>query len=116
MSDMMGGMPPQGMQGDPIKENESFLNPTDLGLMAGEGRFTPDMSVRDVLQDLGIDVDGPADQLVEFAKKQSENANPINKMQNIAGSGQAASPPPVAPQAMAQGPPPSLEGLINQGA
>jgi hypothetical protein len=116
MADMMGGMPPQGMQGDPIKENESFLNPTDLGLMAGERRFTPDMTVIQVLEELGIDPNGSADQLIKLAQDQAKNANPINKMQNIASSGQAASPPPVVPQAMAQGPPPSLEGLINQGA
>ena len=126
MADMMnmpptGGMPPPGGS-DPIKENESFLNKTDLGMMAGEGRFSPDQTVRDVLTELGIDVEGPATQLVEFAQKQTENATVPGKMKNMSSLGQPApqGPPSAMPQGPApgpQGPPPSMEGLMNmQGA
>ena len=128
MADMMmpptGGTPPMGgpPMNDPIKDNESFLNKTDLGVMAGERRFTPDQSVRDVLTELGIDVEGPATQLVEFAQKQSQNAEVSGKMKNIASSGQPKpmpSPqgPMPGPAPGPQGPPPSMEGLMNiQGA
>jgi hypothetical protein len=87
--------------------------------MAGEGRFNEKMTVRDALQELGIDVDGPVTQLTEFAQKQTQNATVPGKMKNIASMGQPAPPPPggMGPAPGPQGPPPSLEGLMNmQGA
>jgi hypothetical protein len=77
-----GGPPPGGPS--PVMKNMSALNPVDAATMASSGNFTPDMTVRDYFQKMGIDVDGPVTQLVEFAKKQSQNANPMNKMRNIA--------------------------------
>lgn len=132
MSDMQGmppqGMPPQGnpmsggRQPSPIMKNLSVLNPKDANLIGSSGQFSPDMTVRDFLAQQGIDVDGPATQLVEMAKKQSANANPMNKMRNIAADtglkpgGQPSTMPGVKPMVAPPGQPaPSgMEGLLNK--
>lgn len=79
---------------DPITANRSILNPADMAQMKQSGEFNSDMTVRQVMERLGIDVDGSASQLIEFQKKQMENANPLNKMKNIAGAGAPNTPPP----------------------
>jgi hypothetical protein len=100
-----------GASKDPIRQNMSGFNPVDLAAMKQSGTFTPDMKVKDVLLKIGIDPEGPATQLVEFAKKQTQNADPLAKMKNIAAT---------APQGQAQGQPPAeeplpagLDGLMN---
>jgi hypothetical protein len=89
MGDMQQPMmpPAQGYMGaskDPMRKNVSIMNPADLALMKQEGQFTPDMKLGDMLAKMGLDVNGPATQLVEFIQKNVQNADPLGKMQNIA--------------------------------
>jgi len=103
-----------GASEDPVKQNMSMFNPVDMAAMKQSGAFTPDMKVKDVLLKIGIDPEGPATQLVEFAKKQHQNADPLGKMKNIASTA-----PQGEPQGEPQGqpavesPPQGLEGLMN---
>lgn len=82
-------MPGKLMGGDAMKENRSMFNPTDVASMkqdvAGMGGMGPDTTIRNYLGTMGIDVDGPVTQLTDFAKKQTDNADPLKKMQNMAG-------------------------------
>lgn len=102
-----------------MKQNRSMFNPTDMAAMKQGGEFSGNMTVRDVMAKLGIDVDGPATQLIEFGKKQTQNANPLSKMKNIAsGAGTRPKPRPniQAPSpgmARPQGAAPGMEGLLK---
>jgi hypothetical protein len=78
---------------DPIRANASIFNPADMAMMKQYGDFNKKMTVRQALEKLGIDVDGPVEQLMQFARKNVENANPLNKMRNIAQGG-APTPAP----------------------
>jgi hypothetical protein len=101
---------------NPVKDNMSIMNPVDQAYMKQSGEFSPEMTVRDVLGKFGIDVDGPAQQLVDFGIKQVENADSVRKMQNIAGQGgQGGQMPPAPEQGMPQMPPEQggLEGLLG---
>ena len=105
----MGGAP----GGNPVKDNMSMLNPTDLAVMKGTGQVGGDETVRDVLAQFGIDVDGPATQLAEFAQKQVKNSSAMGKMKNMQPQG---GPTPQAPQAPPQGqpgPPPGMDSLLG---
>jgi len=107
---------------EPMEQNKSIFNPADMAAMKQSGQFSQNMTVRQAMEKLGIDVDGPVAQLTEFAKKQVENANPLNKMKNIAQGGGApppggpppgdlgGNPPPTPPPAQGQG----LEGLLRR--
>jgi hypothetical protein len=102
-------------------KNLSVFNPKDANLIGSSG-MSPDMSVRDFLAQQGIDVDGPVTQLVEMAKKQAMNANPMNKMRNIANDaglkpgGQPPTMPGVKPMVAPPGQPApaGMEGLLNK--
>lgn len=103
----------------------SLFNPTDLAASkqakdAGKGSFAgmdESTSVRDFLSGLGIDVEGPVTQLMQFAKQNMDKADPLNKMENIAatapggpapgGPTPGGSPPPSPPPAA-----PGMEGLM----
>lgn len=98
-----------GASQDPLKKNMSLMNPMDLAAMKQSGDFgnIKNMSVKEVLMKIGIDPEGPAEQLVEFSRKQVENADMVGKMQNIAADSQGEQPggqPPAAP---------GLEGLLG---
>ena len=101
----MGGAP----GGDVIKENMSPFNPTDLGMM--KQNMSPDMSVRDFMSQMGIDVDGPVSQLEQLAGKQTSNATGLGKMRNI-----AKAPPmggaPMGPSGPPAGPSPGMDKLL----
>jgi len=98
-----GGPPPGGPPGgDVIKNNASMLNPADLAGMKQSGMGGSGGTVRDFLSKLGIDVEGPVQQLVDFGKKQLQGGPPMNKMKAIAG-GAPGGPPPGPPPG---GPPP----------
>jgi hypothetical protein len=105
---------------DPIRANASIFNSADLGMMKQSGDFTRNMTVRQALEKLGIDVDGPVDQLMQFAQKNVENANPLNKMKNIAQGG-APTPAPTGNMASPPGesavgtPPGGLNKLMRGG-
>lgn len=96
-----------GASKDPIRKNMSFANPMDLAMMKKEGAFTQGMTVNEALQKLGIDPNGPVEQLVEFGKKQVENGDMVGKMQNIAADSQGAIPEEPAST-------PGLEGLLRR--
>ena len=114
MSDMMPGKNPlQGNpQGNPLQDNLSMLNPTDLAVMKQQGNIDQNMRVRDFLSQMGIDVDGPVTQLTEFAQKQTQNATAMGKMKNIAQAnpqGRMGSPQGRMPA----GPPPEEPSMDN---
>jgi hypothetical protein len=96
---------------NPVKDNMSIMNPVDQAYMKQSGEFNSEMTVRDMLAKFGIDVDGPAQQLVDFGMKQVENADPVRKMQNIAGQGGQGGQMPPAPEQSAPQMPPGQGGL-----
>jgi hypothetical protein len=99
---------PQQVEGR-VAANESILNPTDLGMMVQDKRIDPNMSVDDFMRQIGVDPQGPVTQLITAMGKQSQMANPANKMRAIAGVPQA--PPQGAPQGPAARP--GLRGLLG---
>ena len=103
-----GGMPPPG-GGDPIRDNASFMNPADLAMKKQEGGIQPGMTVRSFLEQQGIDVEGPIDQLTKFALKQSQNKNMRGKAQSMAGGQPPGGPPPGGPPAG----PPQPQGMAG---
>ncbi len=113
---------PQGAPPSPVTKNLSMFNGRDAGLMQSTGQLSPNMSVRQFLEAQGVDVEGPVTQLVDMAKKQVENANPMNKMRNIAADtalqkgGQPNAQPGVKPMVAPPGQPSpaGMEGLINK--
>lgn len=96
--------PPGGIMGagkDALTQNMSFFNPADAAMIAQKKIFTADMTVAQALAKVGIDVNGPAQQIVDFAKKQLENGDVVKKMENMSqedtgepGQGEGAVPPP----------------------
>jgi hypothetical protein len=90
-----------------VQQNMSVLNPVDAAVMKQDGAMgnPGEQTVMDALQKLGIDPQGPATQLVEWAKSQMKNANPANKMRAISGGG-AKRPPREKP---------SMESLLGKG-
>jgi hypothetical protein len=122
MSDQIPPNSPPGSMGSAVDKNLSMLNQGDVALQMASGQITPDMTIRDFFKGKGIDVDGPLSQLMDFMGKQKENANPINKMRNIAadtalqrGGGPQTQPgvkPMVAPPV--QPAPAGMEGLMNR--
>ena len=115
---MPPGMPPQGapMGGgveDKVRGMRSIMNPVDASMMKQDGDIDPNMTVIELLQQMGIDPEGPASQFRDFAKKQMENSNPLNKMKGLAGGGMP-SPGGMPPQGMPpQAPPPDFDKLMG---
>lgn len=124
MADMMQGGMPKGMPPgkSPVNDNLSNLNPNDASLQFASGQIRPDMTIRQYFATKGIDVDGPVSQLTDFMAKQQQNANPMNKMRNIAADtalqkgGQPQTMP--GPKPMVQPPgqpaPAGIQGLLNK--
>lgn len=106
MSDMMPPARPGMGTDNPVMKNRSIFNPMDLASMKQGGEFSDmgSMTVSDVLVKMGIDPNGPAQQLVEFGRKQVENADMVGKMQNIASDTTGGEEPPVEDT--------GLEGLL----
>ncbi len=110
MSSMMqpppGGPPPQG-GGDPMGAMDGARSPfsgVDLASMAGDGTVGKGQTVRQFLGGLGIDVDGPLEQLLQFQKQAGANRQPLQKMQSIAGAQAPPGAPPGRPPMAATGP------------
>lgn len=82
-----------------VQQSQSILNPTDLSMMVQDGKIRPDMTVNQFLEQVGVDPNGPVTQLMQMMNKQSQDANPVNKMQAIAGQAPGGMPPgqPAAP-------------------
>ena len=112
-------MPPlnQQLDSNPITQNLSMLNPGDGAYMKQQGMVKEGMTVRELLTNMGIDVEGPVEQLTEFARKQTENAGGISKMQNIAASPQGAPGGPQGPggptNPMPPGGTPDMDNLLG---
>ena len=110
-----GGIaPPDPMDGalvegiDPFEGQRSILNPVDATVMAGRS-MKPGATVRQVMEQFGIDVDGPATQLQQLGQQQIDKANPLNKMRAIASQKtQRPSRPPGMPPGMPPGGPPGM--------
>ena len=117
MSDPMmmnkGAPPSPGPATQSLKDNASIFNPVDIAGMRSPGHpmnIDPQKTtIRQYFQQNGVDVDGPVIQLVKFAKDQAGKANPINKMQNMAGSANQGVPVPPMSGGM-KGPPPGGSG------
>lgn len=119
-------MPPGGrpvnprVQGSNVMQNLSPMNPNDLGLMAASGEFTMNMTVAEWMQKVGIDVNGPMTQILDFVKRMQSNMDPLNKVRAMGSMPRGASPPgaPGAPpQAQPQAPAPTggLSTLLRGG-
>lgn len=111
MSDMpMNGKGYMSAATDPIRKNASIFNPMDLAMMKEEGAFTgmENMTARQAFEQfcskVGINPDGPVQQLVEFGRKQVENGDMLGKMQNISQEGNEEEPLPT----------PGLEDLMKE--
>lgn len=114
---MMPQAPAQKNVGQAMDENLSIMNPQDAFLMAEKGMLRKDMTIRELFSTLGVDVEGPVAQLADMVQRETEKANPLNKMKAVAGAGQMTDP--VAAK-MGGGNPPaqsggSLEDLIGMG-
>jgi len=111
---MQGGMSPQGGGiEDKVKNMRSIMNPVDASMMKQDGQVDPNMTVIQLLEQLGIDPEGPASQFTDFAKRQHENANPLNKMKGLAGGGmqRGGGMPPGGMSE--QAPPPDFDKLMR---
>jgi hypothetical protein len=114
MKGMGGGMgaPPGG--GSALQGQESIFNPADATAIAGRGDINAQMTVRDVLGKMGIDVEGPASQLVKFSQDQMQKRTMSGKM----GMQRPPAAPQGAPPGMTPGrgaPPPSPQGAGSPG-
>ena len=100
-----------------VKGMRSIMNPADVSMMKQDGDIDPNMTVIEFLEQMGIDPQGPASQFKDFAMKQMENANPLNKMKGLAGGGSPPGVPPGAPQGLPGGlqgaPPPDFDKLMR---
>jgi hypothetical protein len=114
MSDQMPSGGIMGATSDPVKKNMSLFNPMDAAAIKESGEFQgmQNMTVRQAFdsfcQKVGIDPEGSATQLVEFAKSQVKNADMVGKMDSIARDSQGEEG--AQPEA-----PPGLDSLM-QGA
>ena len=89
---MMPEAPAQKNVGQAMDENLSVMNPQDAFLMAEKGMLRADMTIRELFSGLGVDVEGPVAQLAEMVQRETQKANPLNKMKAIAGAGQMTDP------------------------
>jgi hypothetical protein len=96
---------------DVINRNMSIFNPADNAAMKqmGAGNIQG-KTVADVLATFGISPDDPAEKLVQFGKQQMQNANPLNKMKNIARD---AGNTPQAPEQPPEDDLGAFEGLMR---
>ena len=107
-----GGPAPSGPAGaPPVGPQDSILNPNDALRGAARGRLSPDMTVRQGLEQMGIDVDGPISQLPGAMKSQVQNATTEGKIRSAAPPGASAPGLPGGPAPLPGGPAPSGGGL-----
>ena len=90
-----------------MKSQRSMFNAQDVTAMAQDGTIKPDMTVRELFQQFGVDVDGPVSQLVKLQQDQASKNDPMKKMQALAGGpapmGQPEQPNPTGrPTAVSQ--------------
>lgn len=99
-----GGAPMPG--GPPGGDRSSLLNPNDMAMKSAAGKIRPDMSVRELLGEMGIDVDGPVTQLSGAMRKQLTNATIPGKLSGGGGP----------PRPRAGGAPSGMGGMPSQPA
>lgn len=111
------GMSPQKSVPQSMDEGLSVMNPQDAFLMAERGMLRKDMSVRELFSTLGVDVEGPVTQLSEMVQRETQKANPLNKMKAAVSA--SPIPDPVATRLGSQGgmnqESGSLEDLMTYG-
>lgn len=120
--------PPAGenpMRGnDPMSQNRTAMNPTDMAFMKSSGQMRPDMTWAEFWQNgFGIAPTDTMQEALPKLQKNVQNASPMGKMKNMAQGGPQAGMPPAPPQG-AQNPMPQgrkpmvqsggLEGLLGQ--
>jgi len=118
---MPGQMPAQPQQqptGDvegKLKSMRSPFNPQDMAMMMQDGDIGPNSTVRDFLEKLGVNVDGPISQLAEMFKSGMQNADPLSKMRSLnqQPQGQAEQPQGNPPGRPPMVPPGSLDRLLQ---
>ena len=115
----MPGGAPQGNPLQTMRQNESVLNPTDMAMKGARGEVRPDMTIREFYQTLGLDVDrNTMKDLGAALAQQGKNANPMNKVQAMAGGGRPMGGPPGMgrPQMPPQGggAPPDLDAIMGR--
>ena len=99
------GVPPgaspggAGPEDSPVRGfKDSLLHPLDSLRHAARGRLNSDMSVRDAMEMIGVDVDGPVSQLTGAVKGQLQGATTEGKLTAPTGGGPPAeAPPPASP-------------------
>jgi hypothetical protein len=113
---MMPGAPPQPEE-DPTEAfmgARSVLNPNDMAMMVQSGELSPETTVEEYLGMLGLTPQSTLAELSAVGMKQMKNADPVGKMQTLAGRGQpSAGPAAPAPQPLAGGAPP-IEDLLKE--
>lgn len=94
------GLPTPDPQMDKAFQEQLSMNrPDDVAMMGMSGAFQADMTVRQLFEQLGVDVDGPLSQLEAVMQQQQEKADPLNKAKALGGAGspQGQPPPPQQP-------------------
>lgn len=103
-------MPPGGDPLQQMRSKESIFNPNDATMKVARGDVGPNMTVRQVFEKMGIDVEGPASQLTAFFQQQMQNRTMAGKM----GMAQPAGGPQGQPSAPMPSPGPGgMEGLMR---
>lgn len=119
-----GGMP--GQNGTPAgdtlgdaKGMRSVFNPTDISMSLQDGELTPDSTIGDLLNKLGVTVNDRIAELAPIMKQQMDSANPVNKMRKLAQKqppGMPRGAPPQSGPAPQGGPPTgSFSEMFPQG-
>lgn len=104
---------------DPIGAARSVFNPNDAaamsqgpGMQGGGGMPGGGMQIKDLLAKFGLTPEDPVERLAEVMKSQVKNANPIGKMESIAGQPAPLGPGPGGPPPGAP-PGPPMDNLMS---
>ena len=122
----MAGAPPGGARPTPPQppggvppirgRSDSIMNPMDGLRHAARGRIRPDMSVREALEVMGVDLEGPITQLQSTTRNMVQNATMEGKIRGAGAPGGApGGVPGGAPRAPSPGSAPPMGGAPGQG-
>ncbi len=109
------GPPPGGAPAGPDPATSSMFNPADAAGMLASGSMNENMTVRQVFERMGIDVDEPVKVAAEKLKGQMQGATGLGKAQRMAGGAPPMGGPPGGPPPGGMGgpPPPGAPGLAG---
>lgn len=110
MADMMSAMPGPGDPLQKMQSQESIFNPADGAMKVARGDMQPNMTVRQVFEKMGIDVEGPATQLTALFKDQMQKRTMAGKMGMAQPAGGPQGQPPAPPPPQGPG---GMEGLMQ---